>query len=462
VVVGGGIPGVLQALLLAQAGYRVTIVERAAELGGLYSSAASPYGLLDRGIHLFYETGIDAIDRLVRAQLAPEEWIVLSDQRKDVAGNYFRGKLNEGSIFADARSLDPDDYHRALGEFFARLPDRAPQFGECENLADYFVRRFGHALYAKVCGPVASKVWKRDPALLSPWAARTVHMTRLVMLDNARSLALKRIPALDSLIAYPDQLGLPEEMLSNRLKAIYPRKFGTSAVVVALARALELAGVTIELRTEVIAMDKGAGQVRQIGIRGPAGGDRKIDADVLVWTTPVEPLAQLIGSATSRLPDRPITTHNVVLFLAGPPSMGELYYFYCFDPQFATFRVANFAAFCPAAAGSHGWPVSVEMHFEADRVPAPEALEELATSEALEMGVLRSRDLVRHVARLPAAAFFVPTTANVGVAAANHTSVQAGLPDNVVLTAPNLGSGSFYLHDALRTAHSKLGPWLED
>src|SRR5438874_11095113 len=110
-VVGGGISGMLQALLLANAKRKVTLIERARDLGGLFKSMHTPFGPLDHGIHILYETGIEEIDRLIRELLSPDDWISLDVQRKDIAGNYFRGCLNLESIFADIRALERPIYY---------------------------------------------------------------------------------------------------------------------------------------------------------------------------------------------------------------------------------------------------------------------------------------------------------------------------------------------------------------
>jgi protoporphyrinogen oxidase len=71
IVVGGGISGILSALLLAKTHSNVVLIERETKIGGLLSSVTSPAGdSFDYGTHYLIDTGIEEIDSL----LFPAEW----------------------------------------------------------------------------------------------------------------------------------------------------------------------------------------------------------------------------------------------------------------------------------------------------------------------------------------------------------------------------------------------------
>jgi len=95
IVVGGGIAGLLCALLLSERkGLDVTLVERAPSVGGLlgrldYDGA----GTFDLGMHNMYETGIAGLDGLLHGLLPADDWQILEGNRRDLAGSWFDGRL---------------------------------------------------------------------------------------------------------------------------------------------------------------------------------------------------------------------------------------------------------------------------------------------------------------------------------------------------------------------------------
>ena len=96
VIVGGGIAGLLSALMYAKSGAKVSLIENSGEIGGLLRSYVSPDGYsFDFGTHFLRETGLKELDKLLFGELCPLTWQSFNVLKN---GNYFCGKLNEASL----------------------------------------------------------------------------------------------------------------------------------------------------------------------------------------------------------------------------------------------------------------------------------------------------------------------------------------------------------------------------
>jgi protoporphyrinogen oxidase len=456
-VVGGGVPGMVYALYLANTGKRkVILVEQQSKLGGLFSSVKTPFGPVDQGIHILYETGERQIDALIRKTLPEAEWHTLTGVRKDIAGNYFRGVLNTGSIFPDIRLLPSDLVSRLLGSFMQSLPNAVPGFSDSASLLDYFGRRFGKPIANEVFVPIAQKVWQRAPEYVSAWAARMVYMTRIVMSDKAVAETLKKSPIVDQLVAWPDQLSLPANRLSNSLIGLYPKRFGMSTFLDSLENALVAASVRILKNCSVVSLDKQDGDRAIQSVRlQTSDGTLAIEPSAIVWTSPPPSLAKLLDIRLPSPPDTPLATRTVLLYLREPPVMGPLYYFYCYDSEFRTFRVSSPAAYCPSAETANGYPLMVELHYAPGSAPDEKAALNTAINEVSRMKIVNhDADVSAHWVAPGVGAFPVPTLANMSAIEDSFKQINAHAPANLHVVCPDISRGSFYLADALRAGFS--------
>lgn len=362
VVVGSGPSGLMQALHLARnCGRRVIVVEQQQRNGGMFVSATTPWGLVDQGVHLLQETGVPEFDELLFEVMPEDQWHIYDGARKDIAGNFFRGRLDQGSLYPDLRRLDAADHARIVSEIMTCAASPPATLSAARTLREYLETRFGPHATELVFRPIAMKFWGHGLEELSPWAAKVVHLSRVVVHDAGETLRLKSDPALDAVLGFPDQLAFPEHLRTNRRRALYPRAFGLSHVVDGLCRALDRHGVERINGAAVSGMEVSNHRVAALGLTlGEA--KRRVPASAVLWTSPPQALLPLLGRQVSAATDAPVPHRVAHLFFDAPPATGALYWLWSYDPANALVRVSNPRAYCPEAGRSGAYPVCVEMH----------------------------------------------------------------------------------------------------
>lgn len=455
-VIGGGPVGLMCALYLARRRQLpVIVVEQQAAVGGLYASVNTPWGHVDQGVHIPKLSGVEPMDSLYFDALPVKDWQIFHGPHKDIAGNLFAGKLHHGSQFPDLRSLPPEDFIACTAGLFANAAPAYPDIGDVATMEAYLVARFGARCAATVFEPIARKFWGQPLSAMAPAAARLVYMARVVTHGLAAAASLKQSPALDAIIGFPDQMAAPAQAFTHALPALYPRSFGLSAVVDGLVRELKKEKAEFMTSTETQALDVADGRIAAIRVARGTGIERVAVSNV-VWTSPVPPLARLLGASGGPMPDAPVPHRIVHLFLDQPPATGNLYWFCSYDPGDHMVRVSSPHAYCANAASEGVFPICVEMHVQD---PGTDDACAIAMAEAQ----LRMRGLVPDGARvfggtvLPGLkAFFLPTVGNADAMRAQRCRIDAMRPENLVVATQDLSAGIFFMPEILGRAAAQL------
>ena len=457
-VAGGGMAGMYYAAELKRLdpAAEVHLIESSPALGGTYGSIRYENDrIFDYGMHLFYEACDERVDRVLREVLAEDEWFFWEGNRKDVGGLFWRGRLQTGSHYVDLRD------GACKPEFVADLFDslgQAPAWEQAEDCAGYFTSKFGKALTEQVLRPVQRKLWHADPEELDPLAIKMVSADRVVLYDHDLMLDLMKSEALRCRLAVPDQMRLPSSARSTRQRALYPRRYGFCHYVDRFAERLKNAGVIVHLGTQVKDLAPSDGAKLKLRAQGRNGDAADLDVHHAFWAAPLIQLAQVLKVPFDDLPmDIPHHIGYVHWVLDRPPKMGDLYYFYCYDQPFRTFRVTNFAAFCPGSE-QDGYAICAEIHYPGnDRLPEKREVIAAATAELSSMGIIDASHRVGFVdAHLSRFGFPRPTRRNTRAFGAIRTRIAERIPRGLSLggVAPDLGR--FFLHDVLVAAADQL------
>lgn len=409
VIVGGGIAGMIAALLLGQRGKsKVILIERESQLGGhLRCFDYGKNGLFDYGMHNMYETGISVLDKMLFELLPEEDWQVLEHGARDLAGAVFNGILQHNTPFPDMRNLPEHQWNSCVLDFFRQLETK--EFQNQGNAWEDTQARFGMAIARRI-DACLQKQFGKPAKELAPFATRLTNLSRVVLFSEEPFANLINCSTLRDRLAWPEQRTLPNKWQSGR-RAYYPKKYGIYRVINALLVKLQEIGVEILTCAQVQSLERKGGQISNLKLE-QAGSKKTVNVRNLIWTSGLPLLAQLFGEDLSGFRfDKARKTVLVNLLLREPPKMGDLYYFYCYESGCKTFRVTNFTAYCAGAPRASGWPISVELLLDMP-LPDSEAIKETALKELKEFRVIESEKDVFFIAVEPLSSGFPMPSVN--------------------------------------------------
>lgn len=434
-VVGGGVAGLLSAILLRRLGVEVTLVDKDLACGGLLNSTVAANSVsFDYGTHYLTDTGVAEIDELLHGWLRPEQWRSFQLIR---TGNYFRGAMYGLSPFIDARQLGEADFKAGFAELLATRPFDAAQ---CSNLRDLLERHSGPTFTRLIHAPI---LWKQLGAKLEDLHPLTPFvLKRLVCAGAEESRRLKQDPFLDGKIAFASY----DEGVKPA-RHFYPRQGGLGQWVRGLEKSLEAAGAQFRLGRTVT-------EVRR---RGKVVTDVLLDdgsvlpSDLLVWTIPPFLLLKAASIAFESAPvkARPIGLYHLTF---DRPFLESNYYVTCFDEALRSFRVTLY----PSTRGdAQAPPFNCTVEVIVDAASQLEPSGDTVLQELAHMGIVSpdARLLHRELQVVPVG--FPATTHGFMAAAAKQSALAAEHLHNALL----LGRAKcppFFTTDVLIEAHQAI------
>lgn len=458
VVVGGGIAGLVGALILAERdGRRVIVIEREKEPGGLLRRFDyGEYGFFDWGMHNMYETGIAPLDDLLFGLLPVDQWQLLEGPKRDLAGLFFCNRLQHHSPFPDLRSLPDPQRDACMAGFFRQLDSGIAR--SHANAWEDSCTRFGQPIADLVIDVATRKQFGKPAREMAVFSTRLTTLSRMVMFGEEVFRDLMQSTRLRELLAYPEQRTLPPQWASGR-KAYYPKAFGMYRIIDALQARLRAAGVEILTSAGVQSTAREQGLVRRIQVSTPQG-PRSIDqVGKLLWTSGLPAAAALLGIDLREYRfDSPRKTVVVNLLLNKKPDMGDLYYIYCYEPGCHTFRVTHFGAYCEGAPRRHGHPLAVELLLD-EPLPDKPAMLAMALGELQRFGVISGPGDVNFSAVEPLASGFpMPTVRNFEALADIRKRLAAMDISNLVQLGILSEENVFFQRDVLAQVWNRLTP----
>ena len=161
--------------------------------------------------------------------------------------------------------------------------------------------------------------------------------------------------------------------------------------------------------------------------------------------------------------DPPRKQQNVYLLLKNPPNMGDLYYFFCLENNFKTFRVTNYFNYCPNALRpnnsqyANSYPICVELHLsKTEEIKHGELLEQ-AIAELLQFGVVNSKkDIVFSMEGSHSAGFPVLTNTNIDAQNFLKKSVEEIASQNLSISGQEPDKGIFFFNEIIEKMYKTI------
>jgi protoporphyrinogen oxidase len=316
-IVGGGVSGVTVAVLLAERGLPVVLIEKDERLGGLARSFTYDGFTFDIGPHRFH-TYIPQVDRFIRD--------AMGDELREINRSstlQFRGRTYPWPIHPSFTLLrfPPGIALAVVRDLLVGFPKK-----RARSFKDQIINMYGETLYRHFFDGYSTKFLGIAPEQTHPdWAKTGV--------DRAIIDQRLKIQSLWALV-----LNVLTRWRKPEMNFLYPEG-GCEVFIRNLQGRLEAAGGEVLCGRAVETMSVANDRVEEVRV-----GDRLVRPSVLVWTGTIHSLARGLGHPPPDLAYLPLVCFNVMLS-DGAPHDFQWCYHGADDVVFS--RVSNPAAFDP-------------------------------------------------------------------------------------------------------------------
>lgn len=183
VILGGGVCGLYAARRLAQAGVRVSIVEKEPNFGGLAAGIKVGKNFYDQGVHMLHEHDREIYEDCM-LMMGKESVAVELNARIRWQGRFYRYPLQFGDMIKGMPPLTLG--HAVISLFLAQIRNKIAPW-EPENCEEALIQLYGSALYRFFFEDFTHRYWGRHPSQISAMFVKR-KMPRLTATD-----ALKRL-----------------------------------------------------------------------------------------------------------------------------------------------------------------------------------------------------------------------------------------------------------------------------
>jgi protoporphyrinogen oxidase len=455
-VCGGGITGMVFSILLAQKGYKITLLETSGELGGLYRSIEVAGWKFDQGLYIPQLTGVSRIDQIL---LSSCDVKVSSGSNKDIAGNVFQKIHNENSLFIDARLLSAEQLEKIVFEMIERITEISSEIRYDRDMETYFNNRFGPEAVKSVFQNLSKHIWKKDLKFLSSVALKVVHMPRMVIFDQEVSRVLKESSQFfDERIAYPDQMKIPDRFIEGKTSSFYPKKFGLYHVLDGLRKLMHELNIDIKLNSKIENIEVSGNKVTKILVN-QASIKEVMTVDGILWCAATEVLHKLLGFTVAPLSDKPIPHRTHYVISKTKPKAGRVYWSWDFDDN-DVIRISFPYNYCSELEKNGMYPIMIEAH-DNPKMNESERKEWLV-GYLEEMGLVVRADIMNVYSPESAQRqFFVPSLDNINRDQKIISDIDGIGVENLYFCSAKIADGIFYLHDLLIDGNKRISGLME-
>ncbi len=424
-ILGASIGGLVAAAELRQHGCEVTMFEKGKAVGGLYSKAATPFGTQELGMHVLYVN--ERHFAHLCAIFGEDSFHVMHGTRVDVGASANFGQVHFGSHYPSLLE------HPLREQVLREMLQSPPLGGVATDAHQEAMRRFGPKAATEVIAPILRKLWNQEPDDLSPHALHCFFdLRRMVVAGKAEADRLKDDPALDRVVANPDQ-GRPKgQVFGGRMALVF--RAGRDDLSERAQEWASRQGVTLRFGSTV------AVHGAQLRVDGTALGD---GFDACIVALPASALAGAVASAADKL------ELSIFYFQLEAPLGDQFpaYYILAHDAGLRSSRIVHYDGYRPSGEGAASGVLAVESVHPMGNAPSQEEL-------AVEITRILPCACVKEAFRLPRSLpVFSPTLANGRLFDAFESSVAASFGKPVYFTGVRTDTGVFFSHHTIGLAH---------
>ena len=367
-IVGGGISGLTAALFLKNH-FKINIVEKSSDVGGLLKSISEDETVsFDYGTHIVKESGIDEIDKLLFHPLKEQKqiWNTFPFVK---AGNFFNGKLYKYSPFVNLGHLSKSDCENAKREILVCSREEKKKLDSLDEKSRF---HFGNTVTEKITKVLIAKQFGCDSKELRP--CNPFFLSRVI--DPSGEMTERKLSDqfVDARFAFP----FYDQGVGSLLN-YYPCAGGIGKFIVHIKSLLNHSNVKFYLGANLTKIEHSEGEVKTLEVNS----SERIDADLLIWSLPTFIFLKMLElkNFDNTLKTRGLSIHH---FSFATPLLLKNHYITNYDLDFSTFRVTlypNIGAIRP----NHVFNLTVEV-IEDGKTEM--ATKERLLAELIEMGVV--------------------------------------------------------------------------
>jgi protoporphyrinogen oxidase len=326
VILGAGPAGISAAWHLSKLGYRVTVLEKDAAVGGMGKTISLGRYAVDYGPHTFHirETPESrAVIDAIRPLFGEDPLILTRGTRVLLRGKYYIYPLEMLQVLAGVSPLLAArivfDYLSATFRSAFSPPRKEHSFEE------WGVRNLGRTLYDLCFGIYSARVWGLPTSQISSKQAQRVAKL------NLKNIILRT-------------LGIKADPATYFTKYMYPRQ-GISTLFEGMAAEVRKAGNDIRLESPVVRVERVDGRIAAV-VCSHHGQEERIACDGVISTLPLPSLVSMISPAlpaavadhAARLRYRSLKLIYIVL---KRPTLTDFHWVYLLDEQFRVNRLSE-------------------------------------------------------------------------------------------------------------------------
>jgi protoporphyrinogen oxidase len=460
VISGSGLSSLIIAKLLSKRYPKANIhlIEKENVIGGQFGSVN--YGdnqIFDFGMHIYYESCISEIDELFYETLTMNEWNVLEGNLKDAAGLFYNNKLQTLTPYIDLRNFSEEKKNEYLCEIFKNIEiNKGKNEPENTNAFEIMKHRFGEKICKEIFSPIFYKLYRTNLENLDGIATRLTTINRLALFSEDLMLDFNKSDLIRERLCFPNQYTMPNYRNSNQ-RGFYPKKFGMFAVLERIKFDLENKGVKFYLSTSVSDIEIKKNRIHSVYL---TNGYKIENVESLLWTAGLPPLANLLKINLTGLnyDKQKSKAYYVNLTFNKNPEMDKLYYFYCFDEGFKTFRVTNYYNYCNDAASRGGFPICVEIWNNEEDSEDLDSIINNTLKELKQFGIINCEYevLFSKAAPVLGAGFPLPSCNNINFMNSIRDKILEENISNLIPMGVYSSPNVFFIKDVLTDSLSKI------
>ena len=387
VIVGGGIAGLFSALLLSKQGHKVTVVEKAGEVGGLLRSIPlfKDDIFFDFGTHILTETGVLEIDELLFSGLDAHTYDFVK------VGTY-KDFLYERNGFITDFSLSESDRKNFLTELIVSKPK-----DKYSSLEEQLINSFGKGYYENLLKDSIQKFFFTSAKNLVPDAHLLFGLGRIIVADEEKTKELKNNKKIDSVIGFhSNKDGV------SRGKAFYPKKGGVGQWIETIVPRLKKEGVEILTDCNIQNLSIEDNKISRVDT-----DQGNFYTDELLWTISPFLLLQLLKINPSKSEPPKLLSSAIFNFVVDRNYLTDLHYLQCHNKNCLSFRVTLYNNFTPR--NDEYFLITTEVLLESPTADLSE-IEDKVFKELIEMNIVsKATNKIFSQNHLIANGFPVPT-----------------------------------------------------